>query len=53
MAQHASSMTFKNMPEKFFQKLQSFKKYLRQSLVFMRNSALRERLNFYFLVAYC
>ena len=28
--------------------LQSFKKYLRQTLVFMRNSALREKFHFYF-----
>ena len=31
-----------------WKKLQPFKKYLRQTLVFMRNSALREKFNFYF-----
>ena len=30
--------------------LQSFKKYLRQTLVFMQNSALREKSNLYFSV---
>ena len=33
--------------------LQSFKKYLRVTLVFMRNSALREKLGFFFSRDFC
>ena len=33
-------------------RLQSFKKYLRQSLVFMWNIAIREKFNFYFSVVF-
>ena len=33
--------------------LQSFKKYLRVTLVFMRNSALREKLSFFFSRDFC
>ena len=38
---------------KNFKKLKPFTKYLRQTLVSMRNSALREKFNFCFSTVFC